>query len=509
MKLKILILLVIPIILIFVAAATKQTAGPYWLGSNSDPEYSYLFNSLNLSRIKSIQHIHHPGTTLQVFGAGIIQITHVFRSNNQLVDDVLKNPELYLNIINESLVILIGVSFFIVGYLTFKLTGKFSYSLIIQVAPFLSLTTVSYLHRANPELVLILIAPWFSYLVLFHFFNKKIESPYPLIFLEAISGFAIATKINSAPFILIPLLFLSFKKKIIYLVTTFAFLIFFTLPIYYHYIRFIEWISKLIIHTDIYGGGPATVINYQSFTQNIVTIISGEIPLTLTVVVIAAFTLLLLFKRRGHGDWKYFVGILIFYFVEVTIVAKHYLPHYLIPTTGLAGLSIILLLTSMEKSFPGLFSKIEKVIVITIFAFAINTGVQIINKHQEKDSQFQEAVVINNIIKTFDNPILISYYRSSSPIFALKFGNDWSYRYYKNQLSKLYPDTYFYDIWNGKFYNWTGETKLPKERTILLHGTSFDNEDYLIYKPKFNLKRLYKGKSESLYLLYNDSVNFF
>src|SRR5205814_5181817 len=43
-----LLLAVIPIGLLCLATALREIRGPYYLGANSDPDYAYLFNSLNV-----------------------------------------------------------------------------------------------------------------------------------------------------------------------------------------------------------------------------------------------------------------------------------------------------------------------------------------------------------------------------------------------------------------------------------------------------------------------------
>lgn len=40
--------------------------GPHYLGKNADPDYVYLFNSLNLALGSAPQHTDHPGTPLQL-----------------------------------------------------------------------------------------------------------------------------------------------------------------------------------------------------------------------------------------------------------------------------------------------------------------------------------------------------------------------------------------------------------------------------------------------------------
>lgn len=122
---EITILVVLPILLLFVALSIKQSAGPYWIGRNSDPEYPYLLNSLNLIEFKSPGLIQHPGTTLEEMGAGVIFVVHIYRGGfKNLINDVLTNPEFFLNVQSGLIISLIVLSVFLVGAFTLFLTGS-------------------------------------------------------------------------------------------------------------------------------------------------------------------------------------------------------------------------------------------------------------------------------------------------------------------------------------------------------------------------------------------------
>ncbi|MDH3554369.1 MAG: hypothetical protein OES18_00795, partial [Deltaproteobacteria bacterium] len=75
---KFLFLLVIPGVVFALSLVFADINGPYYLGQNSDPEYVYLFNALNIAKFEAPRHTDHPGTTLQVLGATVIRASHYF-----------------------------------------------------------------------------------------------------------------------------------------------------------------------------------------------------------------------------------------------------------------------------------------------------------------------------------------------------------------------------------------------------------------------------------------------
>ena len=101
----VLFLLVIPGIVFSLSLVFADIKGPYYLAQNSDPEYAYLFNSLNIAKFEAPTHTDHPGTSLQLLGAVVIRASYFFSGKTSLVEDVLSRPEHYLRIMNILLIL--------------------------------------------------------------------------------------------------------------------------------------------------------------------------------------------------------------------------------------------------------------------------------------------------------------------------------------------------------------------------------------------------------------------
>ena len=82
---------------IFIIIQFKIAAGPFWLSQNSDPDYQYLLNSLNIAQGKGVGHTDHPGTPVQISGAILLKLSAPTAPVISLQENVLRYPEKYLN----------------------------------------------------------------------------------------------------------------------------------------------------------------------------------------------------------------------------------------------------------------------------------------------------------------------------------------------------------------------------------------------------------------------------
>ncbi len=77
---------IIPILLFFLSYSLTIIKGPFYLGSNSDPDYTHLFRSILMLHSIPPTYIDHPGTTVQLMGAVIIlfkqYITNLYQNKS-------------------------------------------------------------------------------------------------------------------------------------------------------------------------------------------------------------------------------------------------------------------------------------------------------------------------------------------------------------------------------------------------------------------------------------------
>ena len=134
------LLLPLPSITFIIREISKLYTGPYWFASNFDPEYAYLFNSLNVIHFFKIEYVDHPGTPLQVLGGVVIFLYNLFFRDSKVNEDVVLNSDLYLNVINIVIIFLLSITLYIAGMVIYIKSKNIIYGLLIQITPFLSMS---------------------------------------------------------------------------------------------------------------------------------------------------------------------------------------------------------------------------------------------------------------------------------------------------------------------------------------------------------------------------------
>ena len=108
---RFILLVVLPAIYLVAASNFVGARGPFWQAACYDPSYLYLLNSLLLLEGKTPAHIDHPGTPVQIIGAGLLAAKNaLFDKRKDLARAVIKKPEKYLEFLSSSLRWLFAIS---------------------------------------------------------------------------------------------------------------------------------------------------------------------------------------------------------------------------------------------------------------------------------------------------------------------------------------------------------------------------------------------------------------
>jgi hypothetical protein len=490
---KNLILLIIPVTILLIINTNNKTE--FWKGKY-DPEYCYLLNGLNLAnQFGNIGLYEHPGTTVHVLSAIIIKTTHAFRkTNNDLSTDVLLFPEYYLRVIAWTFTIINCLLIFFSGLMVFKLTNELSYGLLFQSISFLSTSVYHAFYRVSPEPVL------FGAVILFmlvflskYYFNRsftvikikysisrKFDLDVYVLVSGLIMGFCLATKINSVPLILLPLLFISgLKNKVVFLMITLISFIVFTIPIARHYISFLVWIKDLFFHSGYYGRGNEEIINLKLVSGNILTFIKYEPIILFSMVMSLVFIVKQFIQKKYDVHFKILTGLFFVQILDLLMVLKHFRLHYFIPIipTIAVSLFIILQITAL--------SKIHKTLLIVSFIVII----LVINLNSK------------NYISTVYHPvnqtacINVYAYSCNSPIYALAFGDGRANKMNAPLLEKLYGKQYFYHLWTKEFSDWNHTISIEAFTKLKKPLFFYADENYLKELPTpFKLELISEGK---------------
>ncbi len=484
------VLLVLPIMLIVTAVLLNGSRGPYWIGYNSDSEYAYLFNSLNLAKSRPVGHTDHPGTTVQLLGATVLEISHAldFSAKDDLEFAVLKNPEFYLTVLNTVLITFNALLLFIIGVVVVTLTKNVWLSLLLQFSPFFSTTVlIQGLPRVFCEPLLLFASLLLALILVKIVVDENLTklSPWYLVALALVSSFGIATKVTFIPLLIIPLLILpTLQKKLGFLFLTGLSFILWTWPIISQYKRVYSWFYGIFTHTGHYGGGNTGIIDPTLYFQNLQNLFLGN-PLFFLIWLFAVCFILIFngspaMRKKAWQDtsFRVLVAVVVAQLCAILMVAKHSGDHYLLPALSLSGLVLFLVFVYLQRlDYFSRFNTKKVAIVIGIF-FLFSSVLRIVdlqNVFVQNLQIKQESLAVYQKVETeYKNHLKVSYYRSSSPLFALYFGNGWAHNRYSDILQKIYGEAYFYNQWNGIFYTWTRvfliEEVISKGYGIIFHG---------------------------------------
>lgn len=494
---SLLLLLLIPVsVLIFRANANKT----YWQASY-DPSYSYLLNGLNLAyEHGNVGLYQHPGATVHLLSAAIINLTYKFRTvDTNLRDDVLLNPELYLKYISWVILLLSCGVILLNGYLVYRFSNNIIHGLLFQLVSIYSLNTVMGYYSLGPDPILLMSGS--SLIVLFmaiYIYNVKLgqlQLNYELnktktvvtlsistLAAGILMAFCLATKLNTLPLMVLPLIMFDRTDKLKYLfVLGFSFILF-TLPISNHYKDFIVWGKGLLINSGNYGTGKSTFIDLSKVLDNIKSIIVHEYILITILLITAAYLLNSAFRKKMGAQEKFLMAVLLVEFLIVLMVVKHFELRYLMPIYPLTAINLILLTEKLAVN-----NKTKKIAVIatTFIIILFKVGLYPV----------QEQMALNKPEK--EDVIKIYSEGCSSKEYALRFGDFTASNANADALEKLYgKGDYFYIVWNYQVYDWKGKVDLSnifkQEKTVYFYAAERFIKNYKDLP--FNLKELEEGK---------------
>jgi len=517
----------------------NKAKGPSWVGMNYDPDYTYLLNALNLARMKKVGHIDHPGTTVQITGAIVLRALHLLRFSpkEDLQTDVIKNPELYLSVINKVFLGLNALMLMILGIGIYCLTTNLPISIIAQLSPFLPSTYAAFLFGLSgvkPESFLFLASLLFVFIIIIYAYKDTEKlgsfisntryirrfSPDSLLMISfaVVSGFGLATKFSFIPLLVIPLIALpTYKSKLKFIAGTSISFIFFTLPIIKEYRKVFGWLVSIGTHAGAQGGGAEKVVDLNIFISNFKALFSIErifiFILFFSICVLTVGYVLPWFRKASSKNihFKLLLAVSLAQILGLVMVCKVSMGwqfYYLLPVSGLSGGALILIILCMRQLFYGykfgladalttqrfkhiilnLDSRLLLLLIIIPFLFytRMNEIRVVYNwKLQERNRYLSVYVKAENEYKDYAK---VYYLSSSSPAFALRLGSDPIYAVNYDDIvkesnseifKKLYPDIYFYNIFKGTFSNWENEIPFEKllsrySNKIIFQGPRFE-----------------------------------
>jgi hypothetical protein len=462
-----LLLLFLPISLFVSGLILNSVRGPYWLGANSDPEYAYLLNALNLAQLHPVGHSDHPGTPVQILGAIILRAVYPLLSQEEdLARAVLRDPEAYLNGMNATFLAINTGMLLALGIGSYRVTRSLGLALLLQLSPFLSATILMHgLTRVSPEpLLLCAVLLLLMVLVRIAFSHVPGQTTHA-VYAALVAGFGIAAKLDFLPLVLIPLIALrSWLDRGLFIVGTSASFLVFTAPIMDRYGSLAAFAYRLLTRAGNYGTGSVGFTDRDTLWANAQTLASVD-PAFLVILGVASGLIIvrLITKRPGNGAdsdtvLRMLVAVVSAQAIGFLVAAKYGKPHYLLPELCLISFTIMLFRQAADllpsRAVRWCRAPAGAILVgALIMAAGVSTAVRLVDVQQARNSYIQNYRTLRAMIEAaYSNHIRVTYYGASSPLFALFFGDQWSGLRYGGLLREIYGPAYFYNVWVGESY---------------------------------------------------------
>jgi hypothetical protein len=300
-----------------------------------DPEYPYLINGLNFAqaRFNFIGHFDHPGTPFQIFNGIVIKITHLLSGHGNIAEDVFKRPEYYMKAISGSLLLIQTFLLFWVGIIGYRRKIPFWQIAILQAGFLLSSELIWLFVRVTPDRFFMIVGLIFTLIYLKHGYENS--SPRKFAVWSGVAmALGFATKFNFMPLLFLPLLFIQTNKnRLIYAGTGIVSFFVFILPVINRFKEFRRFISGIINHDGLYGGGSTNVLNLAKMMESLKEIIRLNPGLVVFFIVLFVLILIAILKKNKElkGFVWLFAGYLLIFTIQILMVSKHFKNYYLAP----------------------------------------------------------------------------------------------------------------------------------------------------------------------------------
>ena len=492
------LLLILPLVYVAILLNFISGLGSFY-STGFDPVYAYLFNGLNIAGGNmEVGHFDHPGTTVQCYAALIISLQHLISGSGLLSEDVLSNPESYMFSCSIGLILILGIITYFTGRYVYRNTGFLSAAFIFQLLPLVNcnagnLYTVPFL---RPESFMILAGIFFTAYIYVSIADEEAGWNNRKIYIIAFfSAFLIITKIPCAPFVL-PVIFMfkNRKQRVRYLLSMIFFIALLLIPAWGRLPNMYKWITDVITHDGLYGGGNTQLINKEAFFSNLKEVYTDNFIFSGSLI-IEVFVLFVAIKRHKKAAFhntsvRLLFGILLATFILSLMVAKHYKSYYITPALVFLPLGLMLsgnIFAAVFESkpffvsgkftrlfiFPALFINGCGGLFLSIDAFSYDQN-PLKETRRFVDEHKDEPVVINWSYET------AQAYIEPAIFFGISYAGNLRAEYY-SFIKQKYPQSYIYFFDGSNLSNWSTGTfsgeVLQKHPVLLMYFIQTKEDD--------------------------------
>lgn len=479
-------LAVIPLLALFLGLWVSSVRGPYHYGLNSDPEYPYLMNAINILLLTSPGHIDHPGTTLQVLLAGLFSVRHfatcALGGCTTLQIDILSNTEAYLHFANFAILSGISGLLFAIGVYVRKRTVAVFPAYLLQGAIFTFPIVLQSLGRVSPEpLIMILSLAYLTPFAVLSF--QRMENGEPsedqVTRAATISGLLLGvgfiTKITFAPLGILVFALPGWRPKLRFLGAAAVAAFVCILPVLQKVPLILKWAQSLLVHSGQYGGGEVGLPSSQFLRTSAILLLDQEpfYAVWMSIALVAGLAVRSVRKELLLAV----IGAL----VVLLATVKHPGARYLMPGMGLLAFTSVLVAGALRRSRVaiGIFA-VMGVYCIIFVAGRMSTWttgqVWYVAGVAKLDGI---AKVEGKDCKTYH------YYRSNDLVSSLIFGNEYASLIHSNVLASIYPAAIRYNTFAGRFDGFSGQdltdvviSQIEEGQCVLVQGMSLVEQNW-------------------------------
>ena len=468
-------LLLLPAVAFYWAMVFYPLNHPFWLGRHIDPAYLYLTSILDVATFQKAGHYEHPGATLQLLGGFVVNILYLGVDKAQMIESVLKKPEIFLTLLANINGLLNGFLLVLSGFLGHRLLGSYTKTLLLQCGVLLSHYPTEMASTMYIENMLMTGAFLFNIVAVcalsewyrFEKYIKNYENWFALVI-----GFLMATKLIMLFLLAVPLfIFPLWKQKIATILKSTVIFIVLTLPLASQYSRMVLWFGKLFLGSGQYGSGQNTIVGLGSMRTGMeeLWLWAGSYTILVGVSFVVLLAVVLVGLKEKVFEKKLFIGLNVAHLVFIIMLLKNVDPRYISPYFILIPINFILIYELFKDKFKHKF--VLRLLISSLFIVLIAREIPYFLEREKylttmKAQSLHIYKTIENIKKT-PNTAVLPYYRSSHPLYALSFGNLKSEGHYTSALKKIYGEVYFYNVFHQYFTDWGKVQYISEPRNIL------------------------------------------
>ncbi len=481
--------------------------GPFWLGTNLDPDYAYLFNGLLIATGRPPEHVDHPGSTIQLLIAAVLRAVHPAAGREALITAVLDNPEFYLQATRGLLLGGMLGTLLAVGVATLRATGRTGAAVLVVLAPLLTPTVLREAVAVKPEPGVLMAGMGLGALALLA--AAKGAGGKRAAAMGVVAALAVVTKITALPLLVLPLLVLrTWRLRGIYVGALVAAASVLLIPAYPRLGK-IWHLTHAIATTQGRYGNPTWPAASPYGNQVALLERLSETPLLVVALVLTGVA-----AWRGRKSAVGSVGGASLGFcaalgLQVVLEGTHpYESRYLMPGLALVGPALVAAGAGLRPHMSAAWASrsAQQALAVAVGTVgAVTVWLTYTGFAEDRGALAAE----NELLARYPTSEVLDFYSASSPSFGLFFGNAVAGDLFGEELDRRDPTRVFFNLWQKGFASYRAVLSTQMALTshdLILRGATPELWPPLKTNPMFQ-ERLFPEQGRTLDGVYRVRVS--